>query len=123
MGGANAYFRSGGKASAGFSELLNQRSGSSGGLTDAQRRRMGDVAIQAYRRAQAGWNEDGTRGAQIQYEDRDVKVKVTNGYSRVERGYTTDILVIHRDRSVKQHLHVVIAEEGHEITHEWRNNH
>lgn len=97
----------------------------------AQARLEGLMALAAlraykdYRREQSRWREGATKrgGHDKQYIDGDVKVLVVNGFSDDENEYTTDIKVIHRDPSIKQHLHVVFDEQGNELVNEWRDNH
>ncbi len=88
---------------------------------------MAQAALRAYkdsRREQSRWREGSAKrgGHDKQYIDGDVKVLVVNGYSDDTDEYTTDIKIIHRDRRITQHLHVVFDEQGNEIVNEWNDN-
>lgn len=78
--------------------------------------RLGTYAVNAFHQAM-------TSARTEQYRDSNVRVTVKNNWNRDSHTWTTDIIVAPRDRSIKQHLHIVFDEWGNEIVNEWRDNH
>lgn len=113
--GMGAYSRGG--AFGGLSELLS--GGQSTTEEDRRIQRFGSIAIRAFRDAQARWNDDGSHGRRLQYQDREVKVEATNGYDRYHDCYTTDVLVYDRTSRTGGHLHIIFDEDGNEIYSRW----
>ncbi len=71
--------------------------------------------VVAYEVAPNRWNLTGLGPRYVQSEDEEVSVKVRGGYSIDRQAPTTDIIIAHRDGS-GDHQHVVVDDQGNEIT-------
>jgi hypothetical protein len=60
-------------------------------------------------------------GSHSQYDDGDVKVEIRNGYHRDGDVWTSDIILVDR-QSGKEHLHLVIDEQGKTVHEKWTAN-
>lgn len=103
-----ANLRAGGNASVARREFNRIR---------AERQRRNDLITLAIARWIAA------AGRELQYIDGDAKVQVTSGWSRDHKCDTTDIIVTHRAKGGKEHLHIVFDDYGNVLHESWTGNH
>ncbi len=81
--------------------------------------RLASAALSAYQQ-----NKTNTAARVDQYHDGTVTVKVKSGFDRSRNTVVTDVIVIDRQGSPDEHLHLILSEQdGSVLFSEWRKNH